>query len=214
MENKVRNYMNKYHTPRIFQILITAAMITMAGCMLLLGLVYPYHYDIKWTENIVYVISCKTDISISLLGCCVIISAMAGCAFIWLNRPIKTAICAGILTLFNIGTMLAIEKEHSYDMSINIDKIGKGTQWRDPIYWDVDFAKYMFLWFVLTILIVVVVLGIITTKKGARPQKREYIVPIPTSSSADELIKFKQLLDSGAITQEEFENKKREIIRE
>ena len=33
-----------------------------------------------------------------------------------------------------------------------------------------------------------------------------------TVDSADEILKFKELLDAGAITQEEFERKKKEIL--
>lgn len=36
---------------------------------------------------------------------------------------------------------------------------------------------------------------------------------INTSSCADELIKFKQLLDAGALTQEEFDTKKKELLK-
>lgn len=36
---------------------------------------------------------------------------------------------------------------------------------------------------------------------------------INTSSCADELIKFKQLLDAGALTQEEFDRKKKELLK-
>ncbi|MEW3513823.1 SHOCT domain-containing protein, partial [Clostridium butyricum] len=34
-----------------------------------------------------------------------------------------------------------------------------------------------------------------------------------TSSDADELMKFKKLLDMGAITEEEYENKKEQILK-
>ena len=34
----------------------------------------------------------------------------------------------------------------------------------------------------------------------------------PTLSEADEILKFKQLLDSGIITQEEFDAKKRQLL--
>ena len=35
---------------------------------------------------------------------------------------------------------------------------------------------------------------------------------IPSTSAADEILKFKQLLDMGAITQEEFEAKKKQLL--
>ncbi len=38
-------------------------------------------------------------------------------------------------------------------------------------------------------------------------------VEITNNSSADEIMKFKQLLDDGIITQEEFERKKQELLK-
>lgn len=37
-------------------------------------------------------------------------------------------------------------------------------------------------------------------------------IPTPTFSVADEILKFKQLLDMGAITQEEYDTKKAELL--
>ena len=37
-------------------------------------------------------------------------------------------------------------------------------------------------------------------------------IPTPTLSVADEILKFKQLLDMGAITQEEYDTKKAELL--
>ena len=39
------------------------------------------------------------------------------------------------------------------------------------------------------------------------------IVQSPQQSSADELMKYKELLDSGAITQAEYESKKKQILK-
>lgn len=36
--------------------------------------------------------------------------------------------------------------------------------------------------------------------------------PSPSGSAADEILKFKGLLDAGAITQEEFEAKKKQLL--
>lgn len=43
--------------------------------------------------------------------------------------------------------------------------------------------------------------------------KKNNSKPIKTVSNADEIIKFKQLLDNGVITQEEFERKKQELLK-
>lgn len=45
-----------------------------------------------------------------------------------------------------------------------------------------------------------------------KQQKRNVAQERPVSSVADELLKFKNLLDMGVITQEEFDKKKRELL--
>ena len=45
-----------------------------------------------------------------------------------------------------------------------------------------------------------------------KQQKRNVAQERPASSVADELLKFKNLLDMGVITQEEFDKKKRELL--
>lgn len=47
-------------------------------------------------------------------------------------------------------------------------------------------------------------------KKSKQPQQTTVI---NETTAADELIKYKQLLDMGAITQEEFDNKKQELLK-
>ncbi len=58
------------------------------------------------------------------------------------------------------------------------------------------------------------VFGIIKiNKKAKNPQAKQNISTTPHSmSAADELQKFKDLLDSGVITQEEFDSKKKQLL--
>ena len=44
------------------------------------------------------------------------------------------------------------------------------------------------------------------------PQPQQIINNIQETSNADELKKFKDLLDSGIITQEEFDEKKKQLL--
>ena len=44
------------------------------------------------------------------------------------------------------------------------------------------------------------------------PEQQVASQPMATSSVADEILKFKQLLDMGAITQEEYDAKKAELL--
>ena len=48
-----------------------------------------------------------------------------------------------------------------------------------------------------------------TQNNFAAPNPQQNLPPV---SVADELLKFKQLLDMGAITQDEFDAKKRELL--
>ena len=72
---------------------------------------------------------------------------------------------------------------------------------------------YYILWGALAVLIVFTILSIMLTKQGLRQPKAVTIVEAPQQISlADEIKKYKDLLDSGAITQEEFDAKKKEIL--
>lgn len=52
----------------------------------------------------------------------------------------------------------------------------------------------------------------ISAAKRPQPQTVHVSAPVSTSSSADEILKYKQLLDAGAITSEEFEAKKKQLL--
>lgn len=57
------------------------------------------------------------------------------------------------------------------------------------------------------------IIALIWANTEPRPEQVVIAQPATTqSSTADELMKFKSLLDSGAITQEEFEAKKKELL--
>ncbi len=52
----------------------------------------------------------------------------------------------------------------------------------------------------------------IAIKKGIEGQNQENTVPIQASSAADEIRKYKTLMDDGIITEEQFEKKKAELL--
>ncbi|NLT09859.1 MAG: SHOCT domain-containing protein [Ruminococcus sp.] len=51
------------------------------------------------------------------------------------------------------------------------------------------------------------------TKAGKLPKEAERAAAPVQISAADEIAKFKQLLDSGAITEEEYEAKKKQLLK-
>lgn len=66
-----------------------------------------------------------------------------------------------------------------------------------------------------TILFLVVVISFAKRSPLIAPvisEKPEKDIKIPEASTADELLKFKNLLDQGAITQEEYDKKKTELL--
>ena len=72
---------------------------------------------------------------------------------------------------------------------------------------------YYILWGALVLLMVFIALSIIFTKEGARQQKVVALVEtISQTSSADELQKYKELLDQGIISEDEFQQQKAKIL--
>ncbi len=76
---------------------------------------------------------------------------------------------------------------------------------QDPWIWGI--ACILF-WIIFFPLYLMVRASCLSRKQASASQ----IVPPPTSTNADELLKFKQLLDTGAITQEEFDAAKARIL--
>ena len=66
-------------------------------------------------------------------------------------------------------------------------------------------------WFFGWMLFIVAIIAVMfLPNKNAQDQKNN---PLPyVQNSADELMKYKELLDNGVITQEEFEAKKKQIL--
>lgn len=66
-------------------------------------------------------------------------------------------------------------------------------------------------WFYGWMLFIVAIIHVsIIPDKNASPVVRRS--PPPTAGTADEIMKYKVLLDSGAITQEEFKAKKKQLL--
>ena len=71
------------------------------------------------------------------------------------------------------------------------------------------------IWAVCCLLLWIVVFPAYLIKRAvyaARDEVRQTTESIPSAGSAEELLKFKRLLDSGAITQDEFEGAKARIL--
>ncbi len=61
------------------------------------------------------------------------------------------------------------------------------------------------------IMLIVIILSFVKRSKSFNPETK-VTVEVASKSEADELKKFKELLDAGVITQEEFDTKKKELL--
>lgn len=182
----IQNYINKYNTPRVFQILTTIAFLSLS--CLMFGLMCSYWIgDITVFELIVDIVGYHVA---EFARVVVTLVTVPGIVFIWLNRPkYSAAFGAPLLLVMLISLFFDREEYYAYD-------------------------TYYILWIFAIALAVFLVLSILSTEYGPRQlQTVKIIQPISgKESSADEIMKFKELLDSGVITQEEFDAKKKEIL--
>lgn len=179
----IQNYINKYNTPRVFQILTTIAFLSLS--CLMFGLMCSYWIgDITVFELIVDIVGYHVA---EFARVVVTLVTVPGIVFIWLNRPkYSAAFGAPLLLVMLISLFFDREEYYAYD-------------------------TYYILWIFAIALAVFLVLSILSTEYGPRQlQTVKIIQPISgKESSADEIMKFKELLDSGVITQEEFDAKKK-----
>lgn len=71
--------------------------------------------------------------------------------------------------------------------------------------------SFVLWWFFGFMLFIVAIVAVMFLKDKNAPEQKSYNLP-HSPSGADELIKYKELLDKGVITQEEFEAKKQQIL--
>ena len=174
----IQNYINKYNTPRVFQILTTIAFLSLS--CLMFGLI---SHDEGTVFELIGDIAEFAKVVVTLV-------TVPGIVFLWLNRPkYSAAFGAPLLLVMLISLFFDREEYYAYD-------------------------TYYILWIFAIALAVFLVLSILSTEYGPRQlQTVRIIQPIRgKESSADEIMKFKELLDSGVITQEEFDAKKKEIL--
>lgn len=98
-----------------------------------------------------------------------------------------------------------------YSISMTNVEVGKavGTEWMIA---ESNFPVYFYLGCLLAVVIVSIAKR--STIITGLPSKKEKTVVnnIKETSSADELTKYKNLLDNGTITQEEFDEKKKQLL--
>lgn len=72
--------------------------------------------------------------------------------------------------------------------------------------------SFVLWWFFGFMLFIVAIVAVMFLKDKNAPEQKSYNLPY-AQSPTDELIKYKELLDKGVITQEEFEAKKKQLLK-
>lgn len=179
----MKEYMSEYNTPRVFQILTTIAFLSLS--CLMFGLICDgYDTVFELIGDIVgYPVAEFARVVVTLV-------TIPGIVFIWLNRTKYSAVFGAPLLLVMLISLF-FDREYEYVSD-----------------------TYYILWIFAIALAVFLVLSILSTEDGPRQLQTVKIIQTANGkkSSADEIMKFKELLDSGVITQEEFDAKKKEIL--
>lgn len=173
-----------------------------------------YFTDCSFVEIIEDASVMRMSTAIILVGCLfifLIIMSIAGCIVSlissdtstvskFFNRRI-TMILTCIMPLLLIVFMVLIE----------IAPIGVGGEWFYKFYYSA--TPLVGFWLVVILSIAVVIIDVYkrSSKVANAPVAIKTNV-VQANSNADELKKYKDLLDSGVITQEEFEAKKKQLL--
>lgn len=213
MSQNLENFINRYNTPRIFQIFSTISYIALSVLMFTLDVfewrdpfvLYSNTFGMKVFRIFYWNFNSDNGVE-RFVEIIAVVAAIVGIVFVWLNRPKASGICSGALAVIMLLSLLRMYDFEDYYVQTSI--LG-GTSFYIVSVKD----AYYILWGVLTVLIVFTILSIMFTKQGPRQPKAVTIVEVPQQISlADEIKKYKDLLDSGTITQEEFDAKKKEIL--
>ena len=213
--NKLKSYRDLYHTSRVYQVIITIAFAFLTVLIFSLRVFdcYDYVSNQSWSSgqlSALFILNFNYAIE-RFFFFMPIVASVCGIFFVWLNRPRISAIAAGALSL----TMLfSLFRFYNNGKTFARGPFSEGDTTTQVITVKV-LHSYYFLWGSLLLLLVIVVLAIIKTKKGPRPQtafKVKDASPV-IISDAEEIKIFKDLLDQGVITKEEFEFKKKQILK-
>ena len=205
----MKSYISKYHTPRVFQVFVTvffiAAPILMAVLRSVDRTVLSLSHVGRYSFPIFDMYGYGADVIV--FGICFVIPVI-GIVFIWMNRPRISAICASAFLMLMISSL--------FILTLSGDpKKYKYFEWGNDFVMYQPNYQYYILWAVTIGLITFSVLAIISTKPGKRPTTvvREETPVLTDVSSADEIKKYKELYDEGVISKEEFEAKKKQLLR-
>ncbi len=178
----------KPYTPWGLKFFITIFFVIVSGFMLTLK---AYKVDPNLPEY-VRVLAPYQDVTTKMLvGFLIVAISAAGIVFIWMNKPVYSAVFVALLLVNMLIPLFFLWGEldslHPYGYLI---------------------------WGTLGILIILVILALFLTKEVQVPEMpKPSAKPLnPNISVADEIRKFKELMDEGIISKEEFEEQKNNLL--
>ncbi|MCI7741970.1 MAG: SHOCT domain-containing protein [Clostridiales bacterium] len=196
MENVNLNEKNKavYATPRVWQVIITIFFIAVFGGLFLPRTVFDYELDYTYMYGRIlpdptifrYAIA---DLVSKYLLIAAFAAMVAGAIFIWLNKPKCSMICACVNLIPLLSAIITIKTEH---LMTNLS-----------LYVVIALEP---------VLIFFCVIAIVKTVKLDELVKQHELI-VERVSDAEELKKYRELLDAGVLTQEEFDDKKKQILK-
>ena len=188
-DNMVGTIKKKRQTPFVLKLSITIFFVLVP--------VFTVALKAYEVEGVTYLYSIiggyQTALFALIAGAFAIPASIAGIVLIWVNRPQYSAIFVGVIIAFMMIPTIGI-----------ITQITRVT------------IDGFIAWGALLVLIILVILAIFLTKEIS---VKSLPKPVPAASAAvgfsaaDEIKKFKDLMDAGVITPEEFERKKQQLLR-
>ena len=184
--------------PRVWQVLVTVFFVLALIALFIPGIdysdmtgdwpprfrhwVYSFH-DGNATETIIPTL-------VTVLAMC------GGIVTIWKNKSNAALGCACVYAIDEIIYIVSVIKQSNYHM-----------------YTDPAAGFFVFSAFVVA-LFVFCIMAKKKTQQGVRPTKtaNAQVMQNAEEKTVDELIKYKSLLDSGVITQEEYDTKKKQLL--
>lgn len=190
--------------------ILTSALMFVRGVFMNHALSYffyaerSYDYEVKETLFEIFLLNFGMPVY-QAVKIMVIIAAIAGIVFTWLDKYKISCACAGVLVIIMLLSLLRLyDYDHYYVLTGTYEKI---------FYTYETTILYYILWALLIVLIALAILSIKNSKNSSKEVKTNTVIEdITQISPADEIKKYKELLDSGVITQEEFEAKKKSIL--
>ncbi len=178
-------------TPTVYRVFITILLI-LAYIMLFVPGIH-YYNGAFLRDSASYAFYEVVAILPWLTAVCLLI----GIITIWMNKPKVTLGMIGVYLIDEIAYVIAANKEDYYYLYV------------EPL------AGF---WLYSLFFVILVVMGILAVRKTTAVISAQYTETVPSvqrESSMDrteEIRKYKELLDSGAITQEEFDAKKKQLL--